>query len=107
MSTIFWIPNRKISTRNFAGWCTKQGWRETSTFYKRASTTQTLQHCLKAHEILRKGLQQFLEFKEADLETYLTHVIESDSITFKDEYGQDIRSYYKVFRFIWVQYSET
>ncbi len=60
-----------------------------------------------AHEIIRKGLQQFLQLKETDLETYLSHIIKSDTITFEDEYGVVIHSYYKVFQFIWVQYNET
>ena len=50
--------------------------------------------------LLRNGLQQFLEFKEADLEIYLKYIVVSDSLTFKDEYGVEIRSYYKVFQFI-------
>ncbi len=62
---------------------------------------------LKAHEILRNGLQQFLDFKEADLGFYLNHIIVVKKPPFKDEYGQDIRSYNKVFKFIWVQYNET
>jgi len=62
---------------------------------------------LTAHQILRNGLQQFLEFKEADLETYLKYIVVVKNTTFKDEYGQDIRSYRKMFKFIWVQYNET
>ena len=30
---------------------------------------------LKAHEILRNGLQQFLEFREEDLGFYLNHIV--------------------------------
>ena len=62
---------------------------------------------IKAHEILRNGLQQFLEFREEDLGFYLNHIVVVKKPVFKDEYGQDIRSYYKVFKFIWVQYNET
>jgi len=36
----------------------------------------------------------------------LNEIIERDPI-FKDEYDQEITSYYKVFEFIWYQYNET
>jgi len=62
---------------------------------------------LKAHEILRNGLQDFLEFEEADLEIYLNYIVIVKNTTFKDEYGQEIHSYFKIFKFIWVQYNET
>jgi len=52
-------------------------------------------------------LKQFLEFSEEDLGFYLNQIIIVKKPPFKDEYGQDIRSYNKVFKFIWVQYNET
>ncbi len=61
---------------------------------------------VQGHEIIRKGLQQFLELREMDLGSYLNHIIETD-LVFIDEYGKEIRSYYKVFSFIWIQYNET
>lgn len=61
---------------------------------------------LEAHKILRNGLQQYLEFREEDLGFYLNHIVQKKPI-FKDEYGQEIRSYIKVFKFIWKQYNET
>lgn len=42
---------------------------------------------LKAHELLRKGVQQFLEFKESELRTYLDFIIGTDQ-SFEDEYNQ-------------------
>ena len=59
-----------------------------------------------AHQVLRAALQDFLEFRETNLGNYLSHIIETDPV-FIDEYGNEIRSYYKVFSFIWVQYNET
>jgi len=59
-----------------------------------------------AHEILRKGLQLFLEMRELDLGFYLNLMIEKDT-PFIDEYGVEIRAYYKVFSLIWQQYNET
>ncbi len=61
---------------------------------------------IKAHEIIRKGLQQYLKLREVDLGAYLSYIIQNN-LTFVDEYGQEIRSYYKIFRFIWEQYNET
>lgn len=61
---------------------------------------------VKAHEIIRKGLQQYLKLREADLGAYLSYIIQNNP-TFVDEYGQEIPSYYKIFRFIWEQYNET
>jgi len=62
---------------------------------------------VEAHKILRKGLQQFLAFVEEDLGFYLNHITTKKRPPFKDEYGQVIRSYNKVFKFVWVQYNET
>jgi len=64
-------------------------------------------YIFNAHEVLRKALQQYLEFKELDLGSYLSHLIYKRTEPFKDEYGQDIRNYKKVFRFIWEQHNET
>jgi len=61
----------------------------------------------KADEILRNGLQEFLEFRYADLGTYLSYLINKRTQPFIDEYGQAIRNYKKVFRFIWEQFNET
>ena len=63
---------------------------------------------VKAHEILRKGLQQFLEFKEKDLGTYLHRISESNNnaTTYFDEYGQEIPSYFEIFDSIWEQHKE-
>ncbi len=61
---------------------------------------------VKAHEILCKGLQQFLDFTETDLGTFLAHIIQTDP-TFVDEYGQEIRSYHKIISWIWLQHNET
>lgn len=47
---------------------------------------------LKAHEILRKGLQQFLEFRDEDLGFYLNHIINNKP----NKYGQEIRCNLKV-----------
>ncbi len=60
----------------------------------------------KSHEILRKALQEYLEFTDADLGTYLNHMIQG-SEPFVDEYGQVIHVYRKVFTFIYEQYNET
>lgn len=57
--------------------------------------------------MIRKGLQEFLDFKDADLGTYLNHLIIQRTEPFVDEYGQVIRLYKKVFRFIWEQHNET
>jgi len=62
-------------------------------------------YILKAHKILRNGLQQFLGFVAKDLGFYLNHIITEKRPIFKDEYGQVIRSYNKVFKFVWVQYN--
>ena len=64
-------------------------------------------YILNAHEILKEGLQEYLEFRKEDLGFYLKHIVESDNITFIDEYDLEITSYYKVFKFIWVHYNET
>ena len=61
---------------------------------------------IAAHEILRIGLKQYLDFEELDLGTYLSHMIQRAE-PYVDEYGQAIRFYKKVFRFIWEQYNET
>ena len=63
---------------------------------------------VKAHEILRKGLQQFLEFKEKDLGTYLHRISElnNNATTYFDEYGRKIPSYNEIFDSIWVQHKE-
>lgn len=61
----------------------------------------------KADEIIRQGLQQYLEFAEEDLGTYLSYIVIQHLEPFVDEYGQVIRSYKKIFRFIWEQYNET
>ena len=61
---------------------------------------------VKAHEIVCKGLQQFLDFTETDLGTYLAHIIQTDP-TFVDEYGQETRSYNKIISCIWLQHNLT
>ena len=61
----------------------------------------------KAHEILANGLKKFLNFEEADLGTYLSHIIHSKNNFFLDEYGRIIESYQDVFISIWEQYNET
>jgi len=61
---------------------------------------------VKAHEIFRKGLQQFLEREDKDLGAYLNYVLTEDQ-PFIDEYNQEITSYYKILNFIWRQYNET
>jgi len=48
-----------------------------------------------------------LQFKDADLGTYLGYLINKRTQPFIDEYGQTIKNYKKVFRFIWEQYNET
>jgi len=64
-------------------------------------------YIVNAHEILRKGLKQFLMFKETDLGTYLHFLVNKRIEPFVDEYGQEIRLYKKVLRFIWEQHNET
>jgi len=59
----------------------------------------------KAHDILRKTLQEFLDFAEADLEIYLNEMIERVE-PYIDEYGQEITLYKKVFSFILQQRHE-
>lgn len=61
---------------------------------------------MNAHEIIRKSLQQYLDFDEADLGIYLSQIIQHTE-PYIDEYGQVIYNYKKVFRFIWEQYNET
>jgi len=62
---------------------------------------------VNAHEVLRKGLQQYLQFQDTDLGTYLSYLIDKRRQPFTDEYGQIIQNFQKVFRFIWEQYNET
>ena len=64
-------------------------------------------YIIEAHEVLRKGLRGFLNLKDTDLGTYLSYLIFNRTDPFEDEYGQNIRNYKKVFRFIWEQYNET
>lgn len=59
----------------------------------------------KAHEVLRKSLQEFLDFAEADLEIYLNQMIERVE-PYIDEYGKEITIYKKVFSFILEQRQE-
>lgn len=59
-----------------------------------------------AHEVIREALQQYLNVEEADLGAYLKQMSQR-SDPYVDEYGQEILSYKKVFRFIWKQYNET
>ncbi len=61
---------------------------------------------VKAHEVLRKGLQQYLNVEDADFGTCLNQMIQRFEF-FVDEYGQVIANYKKVFRFIWEQFNET
>jgi len=60
----------------------------------------------KSNEILRKALQEYLDLDDADLGTYLHHMIQL-SEPFLDEYGQVIHNYRKVFTFIHEQFNET
>jgi len=53
---------------------------------------------VNADEVLRKGLQQYLQFKDADLGTYLGYLINKRTQPFIDEYGQTIKNYKKVFK---------
>lgn len=46
-------------------------------------------------------------FKETDLGTYLNFLVNKRIDPFVDEYGQEIRNYKKVLRFIWEQHNET
>ncbi len=64
-------------------------------------------YIVDAHEVLREGLQQFLGFNYANLGTYLNDLIHKRTEPFVDEYGQVIRVYKKVLRFIWEQHNET
>jgi len=64
-------------------------------------------YIIEAHEVLRKGLQEFLNLNDTDLGMYLSYLIFNRTDPFEDEYGQNIRNYKKVFRFIWEQYNET
>lgn len=59
----------------------------------------------KAHDILRKTLEEFLDFAEADLEIYLNQMIERAE-PYVDEYEQEIPVYKKVFSFIMEQCRE-
>ena len=62
---------------------------------------------LKARGILRKGLQQFLEVRKDDLETYLTHIIESDIQYFlKTNTIKRFVSTTKCFNSFWTQFNE-
>lgn len=58
--------------------------RPTFLFPSREDTRLKTYSILKAHEILRKELQHFLEFKESELRTYLDLIIGNDQ-TFVDE----------------------
>jgi len=60
-----------------------------------------------AHEILHTNLKPFLRWENSDLGTCLNYLIYKHTEPFVDEYGQIIRNYKKVFRFIWEQYNET
>jgi len=62
---------------------------------------------VNADEVLRKGLQQYLQFKDADFGTYVNYLINKRKEPFMDEYGQIILNFQKVLRFIWEQYNET
>jgi len=62
---------------------------------------------VNADEVLRKGLEEYLQHKNSDLGTYLSYLINKRKLPFKDEYGQIIQNFKKVFRFIWEQYNET
>ena len=62
---------------------------------------------VQAHEILRKSLQQFLDFQDRGLGTYLSYIINQLTEPFVDEYGKLITSYERVFRSILEQYNET
>lgn len=46
-------------------------------------------------------------FKETDLGTYLNFLVNKRIEPFVDEFGQEIRNYKKVLRFIWEQHNET
>lgn len=61
---------------------------------------------IKAHEIFRKGFQQFLEREDKDFGAYLNYVLTEDQ-PFIGEYGQEITFYSTILTFIWVQYNET
>ena len=61
-----------------------------------------------AHEIVRNGLREFLGLYETDLGSLLSHLLRArNTEPFVDEYGEIIRNYKKVFRFIWEQHNET
>ena len=64
-------------------------------------------HVIDAHEALHKSLKQFLSLENSDLGTCLNYLIYKRAEPFVDEYGQIIRNYKKVFRFILEQYNET
>jgi len=64
-------------------------------------------YIIEAHDVLRKGLQGFLVLKDTDLGTFMSYLIFNRTEPFLDEYGENIRNYKKVFRFIWEQYNET
>jgi len=64
-------------------------------------------YIVEAHEVLRKGLQEYLGFHSTNFGVYLKYLIFNRTEPFVDEYGQNIRNYRKVFRFIWEQYNET
>jgi len=74
---------------------------------KEKETILLSSYIVEAHELLSKGLQEFLDFKDADLGTYLNHLVNQRTEPFVDEFGQVIRLYKKVFRFIWEQHNET
>ena len=60
----------------------------------------------KANEIVRKGLQQFLDLEDKNLGVYLSYILNKDP-PFLDEYGQEITFYSKILEAIWQQYNET
>ena len=60
----------------------------------------------KANEIVRKGLQQFLDLEDKNLGVYLNYILNKDP-PFLDEYGQEITFYSKILEAIWQQYNET
>ena len=64
-------------------------------------------HVSDAHEVLSTNLKQFLRLENSDLGTCLNYLIYKHTEPFIDEYGQTIRNYKKVFRFIREQYNET
>ena len=60
----------------------------------------------KANEIVRKGLQQFVDLEDKNLGVYLNYILNKDP-PFLDEYEQEITFYSKILEAIWQQYNET